>query len=138
MNACHQRLNASWTKNTMAGVWTRRQGAGAHRTFGTPCGRQLASGSSRHFAPDARMSYSAFAHGWNGTVSFESFIRSRTYPSGGFHTPDRSGLPSGRRGAGAERLILPSGVRGTFERGTFCHCADTDTPAATTIGTIAS
>ena len=29
-----------------------------------------------------------------------------------FHTPDRSGLPSGARGAGALRFGLPSAVRG--------------------------
>src|SRR5436190_6721641 len=110
-----------------------RHGAGAHRIFGTPCGRQLASGSSRHLAPDARMSYSAFAHGWNGTGSFESFARSRTYPSGGFQTPDRSGLPSGSRGVGADRFGLPSAVRGTDDRGTFVHCAAADPPTRTTI-----
>src|SRR4029077_5536943 len=126
MNACHQRLNASCTKNTIVGVWTMRHGAGAHRTFGTPCGTHFARGTSRHFAPEARTSYSAFAHGWKGTGSFRSFARSRTYPSGGFHTPDKSGLPSGRRGAGADMLGLPSGVRGTVERGTLVHCADAE------------
>src|SRR3954466_12468342 len=120
-------------KNTIPSVCTMRHGAGAHRTFGTPCGRQLASGSSRHFAPDARMSYSAFAHGWNGTGSFRSLARSRTYPSGGFQTPDRSGLPSARRGAGADRFGFPSGVRGTDERGTFAHCAAADTVNRTTV-----
>src|SRR5215831_14304579 len=133
MNACHQRLNASCTKKTMVGVWTMRHGAGAHSTFGTPCGRQLASGSSRHFAPDARTSYSALAHGWNGTGSFTSFARSRIYPSDGFHTPDRSGLPSGSRGAGADRFGLPSGVRGTDDRGMLVHCAESDTPTSIAI-----
>ena len=58
---------------------------------------------------------------------------SRTYPSGGFQTPDKSGLPSASRGAGADRLILPSGVRGTVERGRFCHCADSVTPIRSAI-----
>src|SRR5262245_60507474 len=132
MNACHQRLNASCTKKTTGGVWTMRQGAGAQRTFGTPCGRQLASGSSFHLAPDARTSYSAFAHGWNGTGSFTPFARSRMYPSGGFHTPDRSGLPSGSRGVGALKFTLPSGVRGAVDRGRFVHWADSDTPSMIT------
>src|SRR2546425_9321159 len=39
------------------------------------------------------------------------------------HKPDRSGLPSGDGGAGAERLGLPSAVRGTFACLTFSHCA---------------
>src|SRR5437773_5406182 len=39
------------------------------------------------------------------------------------HNPDRSGLPSGDRGAGAERLGLPSAVRGTSACLTFSHCA---------------
>src|SRR5215510_3169905 len=112
MKACHQRLNASCTKNTIVGVWTIRQGAGAHRTFGTPCGRQLASGSSFHFAPDARTSYSALAHGWNGTGSLRPFARSRTNPSDGFHTPDRSGFPSADRGVGAVMFTVPSAFRG--------------------------
>src|SRR5215831_20886576 len=120
-------------KNTICSVCTMRHGAGAHRIFGTPWGRQLASGSSRHFAPDARTSYSAFAHAWNGTGSFTSFAKSRMYPSGGFHTPDRSGLPSGSRGVGAVMFTLPSAVRGAVDRGTFVHWAETHTPASTAI-----
>src|ERR1700674_757139 len=38
-------------------------------------------------------------------------------------TPDRSGLPSADRGAGAERLGLPSGVLGTPAVGRLGHCA---------------
>src|SRR6185436_14524550 len=37
--------------------------------------------------------------------------------------PERSGFPSGERGAGAERFGLPSAVRGTEEGGTLVHCA---------------
>src|SRR2546428_12405195 len=40
-----------------------------------------------------------------------------------YHIPDRSGLPSGARGAGADRLGLPSVVRGMFVCLTFSHCA---------------
>src|SRR5580765_8333648 len=122
-------------KNTIPSVCTMRHGAGAHMIFGTPWGRQLASGSSRHFAPDARTSYSAFAHGWKGTGSFRSLARSRMYPSVGFHTPERSGLPSGSRGAGAAMLTLPSGIRGTDERGMFAHCAESETPTSIAIAT---
>src|SRR4030095_16244139 len=39
MNACHQRLKASWMKKTTLGVCTICHGAGARSTFGTPCGR---------------------------------------------------------------------------------------------------
>src|ERR1700674_790024 len=38
-------------------------------------------------------------------------------------TPERSGLPSADRGAGAERLGLPSGVLGTPAVGRTGHCA---------------
>src|SRR5262245_3918491 len=99
-------------------------GAGASSTFGTPCGRQLASGSSFQCTPAARSSYTAFAQGWKGTSSFRSFARFRRYPVGGLQMPERSGLPSGSRGAGAERFGLPSAVRGTDEAGTFVHCAN--------------
>src|SRR5262249_19110615 len=37
--------------------------------------------------------------------------------------PDRSGLPFGARGAGAERLALPSLVLGTPGVGYLIHCA---------------
>src|SRR2546428_8112885 len=41
----------------------------------------------------------------------------------GSQIPERSGLPSGSLGAGAERFGLPSGVRGIFAGGTFAPCA---------------
>src|SRR5437016_14042879 len=41
----------------------------------------------------------------------------------GSQIPDRSGWPSGNRGAGAERFGLPSGARGIAGAGTFTHCA---------------
>src|SRR5215471_20118510 len=40
-----------------------------------------------------------------------------------FQRPERSGWPSGARGAGAARFGLPSGVRGTPGVGRFSHCA---------------
>src|SRR5262245_43252813 len=38
------------------------------------------------------------------------------------HRPDKSGLPSGVRGAGADRLGLPSAVLGMLVCLTFSHC----------------
>src|SRR5688572_21405380 len=46
--------------------------------------------------------------------------------------PDRSGLPSAVRGAGAERFGLPSGPFGTFGVGCNGHCADSDEDRAIT------
>src|SRR5215471_17997131 len=68
----------------------------------------------------------ALADGWNGTGSFKSFARSLKYPVGGFQTPEKSGFPSGNRGAGAERFGLPSAVSGIALGGTLFHhgCAD--------------
>src|SRR5205085_5264708 len=76
-------------------------------------------------APVLRSSNRAFDQGWNGTSpGFRSAARSCTYLLLlGSHTPDRSGLPSGNRGAGAERFGFPSGVRGMLARGTFTHWA---------------
>src|SRR5262245_40392502 len=121
MKTCHQRLNASWTKKIRSGVWTTLHGAGANRTLGTPSGRQFVSGSSRQCNPAARSSKIALADGWNGTGSFRSFVRSLKYPIGGFQTPEKSGLPSGKRGAGADRSGLPSVVRGIALAGTLLH-----------------
>src|SRR2546429_837928 len=39
------------------------------------------------------------------------------------HIPDRSGLPSGPRGTAADKLGLPSALRGIFVCLTFSHCA---------------
>ena len=69
-----------------------------------------------------------FAHDWNGTSSFRSLARFLRYPVGGFQMPERSGLPSARRGAGADRSGRPSGVRGIAFGGTFAHWADTGAP----------
>src|SRR5436309_13764519 len=47
-----------------------------------------------------------------------------------FHRPERSGLPSGVRGAGADRFALPSGVRGMPGDGCLSHCAASGAPSA--------
>src|SRR5580658_5448487 len=64
---------------------------------GIPVGRQFASGSSF----DCRLSMIAFAAGSSGIVSpgASPCARSPTGPPP-FHTPDRSGCPSARRGVG--------------------------------------
>src|SRR5262245_46753962 len=49
------------------------------------------------------------------------------------HSPERSDLPSGVRGAGAERFGLPSAVRGIPTVGCFNHCAERGEPNKTTI-----
>src|SRR5579859_2131709 len=47
-----------------------------------------------------------------------------------YHSPDKSGLPSGVRGAGAVRFGLPSAVRGMPGVGYFNHCAFTGVVSA--------
>src|SRR5262245_1002747 len=61
--------------------------------------------------------------------------RSRGAPGGPpknwlFQIPDKSGFPSGVRGAGADRLALPSGVRGTLALGCAGHCAESTSGTA--------
>src|SRR5262245_57134173 len=51
--------------------------------------------------------------------------------------PERSGLPSGVRGAGAARFTLPSGVRGKLAVGWFNHCAEAGALSATMMRAIA-
>src|SRR5690348_2160482 len=106
-------------------------GTGAASILGTPCGRQLASGSSTALPPSLRWSQIALAAGRKGTSSLISTAVSRRYlvPSGS-QTPERSGLPSASRGAGAVRFGLPSGVRGSPAVGTFSHCAETQVQTA--------
>src|SRR5881397_2719973 len=48
-----------------------------------------------------------------------------------FHSPERSGLPSGVRGAGAARFGLPSGVRGIPGVVWFNHSAASGALSAT-------
>src|SRR3954468_17685280 len=54
-----------------------------------------------------------------------SFPRSRRKPVGGFHTPEKSGVPSACRGGGALRFGLPSAPSGTCAGGTLLHWAET-------------
>src|SRR5689334_9594590 len=72
-----------------------------------------------------RCSKSALAHGWYGTGSglISAAISRTNLLALGDHTPDRSGLPPAKRGAGAERFGLPSLVRGIASGGTLVHCA---------------
>src|SRR6185369_12239340 len=48
----------------------------------------------------------------------------RYRPSATRHTPVRSGFPSALFGAGADKLGLPSGVRGVLGNCRFTHCAN--------------
>src|SRR5437762_3525291 len=63
------------------------------------------------------------AHGWT-SPGFRSAATLRSYLSEILcHIPDRSGLPSAVRGAGAVRFGLPSAVRGMPGVGYVNHCA---------------
>src|SRR5436309_1671018 len=84
---------------TRPGVWTMRNGNGVVLVRGTPGGRQRPSGSSLPILALRCFNKSA-AQGCMGiSLTCESvllLIRSAL----GAHGPDRSGLPSARRGAG--------------------------------------
>src|SRR5689334_22268845 len=75
----------------------------------------------------------ASAHGLNGTVSprFMPTVISPITRLEGRHSPAIDGRPSAVRGAGAERLALHSGVRGTPAVGMRSHCERKGTVAAT-------
>src|SRR5881396_1271554 len=99
-----------------------------------PVGRQRVWGKSLERSTTPRLLNNVAAQGCMGTSSgfrseamlFRYFGGTPVFAGPGFgihHNPDRSGLPSGDRGAGAERLGLPSAVRGTFVCLTFSHCA---------------
>src|SRR2546425_10697221 len=113
-----------------------------------PIGRQWASGLSLLFSA-SRLSLSSLAHGRNGKPSLSPLPMFQNKPSlGGMvasasgapaapptppesgkvrtfsQRPDKSGLPSEVRGAGALRFGLPSGVRGTPAVGYGGHCAE--------------
>src|SRR5580704_6813165 len=77
-----------------------------------PAGRQWVTGLSR-LRSAARFKKRASAAGRKIPSSFTSWITSKRYGLGsGSHSPERSGLPSGVRGAGAARFGLPLLVRG--------------------------
>src|SRR5262245_27592842 len=102
-------------------VCTILHGGGDAPIRGTPCGRQFADGSSFECDSSSRSAARALAHGWNGT---SSGLRSAAIfwlyllPLGS-QIPDKSGCPSAKRGAGAERFGLPSAPRGIEGAGTF-------------------
>src|SRR5512135_3619258 len=100
-------------------------GLGVALILGMPGGRQLASDSSAPCASVLRSLVSASAHGWIGNspglksaAMFTRYLVPR-----GVQIPDRSGLLSGLRGAGADMLTFPSAVRGMPSVGSFSHCA---------------
>src|SRR5215510_16290457 len=107
--------------------WITFHGGGEALILGTPRGRQFAGGSSPECEPSARWSTSVLAQGINGTSpGLRSAAMSRMYlalPDS--QTPEKSGWPSGDRGAGAERFGLPSAPRGIPAEGIFTHCAQT-------------
>ena len=94
---------------------------------GTPWGRHSAEESSFSWMPVFRSSSSVWAQGWYGMLSTcrfaAKFAGLPSYVFSGLQIPDRSGLPFGNRGGGAERSGLPSDVCGSLAGGTFTHCA---------------
>src|SRR5207247_10100115 len=84
----------------------------------------------RHWIPgesfcrsSARCRTKDSAHGWI-SPGFRSAATLRSYFSELLcQIPDKSGLPSAVRGAGAARLGLPSALRGVPGVGYFSHCA---------------
>src|SRR6266567_1645332 len=98
--------------------------------IGMPAGRQFAPGYSLAWAPVIRSLVRASAQGWIGNSPGLKSV-ARPEPPGPYllfcrspcQIPARSGLPSGFRGAGAERSGLPSLVRGMPLVGTFSHWA---------------
>src|SRR5688572_20719433 len=94
-----------------------------------PIGRQSASGLSLLLAA-FRTRFSSAAQGWNGSPSLKPAPTSKKVASGGVpggtsegdaprevaartHSPERSGLPSDVRGAGAFSIGLPALSLGT-------------------------
>src|SRR5215475_2124738 len=95
--------------------------AGTSIASGTPWGRHRPEGRSLLIV-SCRCLYNAAAAGWNGTSTPFQAIFSRYRASGFLQIPVRSGLPSDVLGTGAERLGLPSAVRGILGSGTLAHC----------------
>src|SRR5579872_443846 len=128
------------------GVWTILNGAGSEFTIGITGGPQRAGGGVVR-ATVARFSYSALSSGRSGDSSGLTPARTLKKERGGgssprpfappgrifissligapspCQTPDRSGLPLEARGAGADKLGLPSLVRGAPGSRVFSHCA---------------
>src|SRR5262249_15811967 len=72
-----------------------------------------------------RSLYKAAAQGWRGAPPISPARFCKYLPSAVRHKPDKSGLPSASFGAGADKIGLPSGVRGVFGSVTATHWADT-------------
>src|SRR5580692_2554789 len=91
-----------------------------------PAGRHwTVHGSSLPRFPRRRL-YNSSAHGWI-SEGFNPAAMFARWPGPAFsiHRPERSGLPSAVRGAGAVRFGLPSAVRGMPGVGRLSHCAAT-------------
>src|SRR4051812_29659586 len=117
-----------------------------------PVGMHREFGSSRRLSA-VRCFVTAAAHGRNGSPPFSAHpmstnswlttmslqpSRGHGRLSSGFQMPDRSGLPSAVRGAGAARSTAPAVVLGTPAVGYFTHCADSGTAVAITTAAAAS
>jgi hypothetical protein len=98
--------------------------SGANRLALGPCGRHPNCDGSSRLNVAARFLKRASAQGWTSS-GFRSVAMLPMYGPGFMpHRPLKSGLPSGVRGADAERLGLPSGVRGMPGVARLGHCAD--------------
>src|SRR5690349_7567849 len=97
-------------------------------SMGMPWGRQWAGGDSLCPASVIRSLVRAWAQGWMGNSpglkSAARLVMYLWFCLSACQIPERSGLPSDFRGAGAERSGLPSFVRGMPLVGTFSHWAD--------------
>src|ERR1700688_18202 len=114
------------------GAWTIFHGDVTASFSGIPEGRQKLLGSSFP-ALSMRFLYSASAQGWKGTSLRSAAMLIRYLSPGTSHIPDRSGLPSGSFGAGADSSALPSFVRGIPGIGCFGHCAEATAAMADSI-----
>src|SRR5438128_10259360 len=79
-----------------------------------------------------RSLYKAAAQGCIGAPPGPAARSCSSRLSAARQSPDRSGLPSTAFGAGADKIGLPSGVRGVFGSFTFTHWANAATFIATT------
>src|SRR5437762_5671393 len=141
---------------TSLGVWTILNGEGNESTNGIGDGTQNAGGGSVS-ATAAFFWYSA-TNSWRKgessgltpantlkndigggssprplTPAGRIFMSSLMGAPSPCQTPDRSGLPLEARGAGADKLGLPSLVRGIPESRVFSHCAWTPRVVPTSV-----
>src|SRR6266853_677559 len=90
--------------------------------YSGPTGRQCAVMESLPKS-SVRCFTRACAHGWTSSGLRSATMLAPYLAEILFHTPVRSGLPSGVRGAGAVRFGLPSAVRGIPGVRWCTHCA---------------